>query len=114
MMGTARLRGQDKPKICGVGSRPTTDFLSRLYFLSARRINGSVLTVTGGDETHRFQVSGSTNITGPGGKRSPINDCLNQSLHRRQRALSSDLRRSFGTIARFAASKIASNWQDSR
>src|SRR3954447_13404255 len=80
MMGTARLRGQDKPKICGVGSRPTTDFVSRLYFLSARRINGSVLTVTGGDETHRFQVSGSTKITGPGGKRSPINDCLNQSV----------------------------------
>jgi len=45
-----------------------------------KSMNGSVLTVTGGDETHRFQISGSTKITGPGGKRSTIKDCLNQSV----------------------------------
>ena len=34
----------------------------------------------GGDETHRFQISGSRKITGPGGKRATIKDCLNQSV----------------------------------
>lgn len=47
---------------------------------AAQSMNGSILTVSGGDETHRFQISGSTKITGPGGKRSTIADCLNQSV----------------------------------
>jgi hypothetical protein len=46
----------------------------------AESASGSVLTVSGGGETHRFTISGSTKITGPGGKRSTIKDCLNQSV----------------------------------
>jgi hypothetical protein len=47
---------------------------------AAKTVNGSVLTVSGGGETHHFQVSGSTKITGPDGKRSDISKCLNQSV----------------------------------
>ena len=46
----------------------------------AQNAKGSVLTVSGGGETHRFQISGSTKITGPDGKHSTIKDCLNQSV----------------------------------
>ncbi len=41
---------------------------------------GLVLTVSGGGETHRFWIIPSTKVTGPGGKRSTIKDCLNQSV----------------------------------
>ena len=47
---------------------------------AAKSVNGSVLTVSGGDETHRFQISSSTKITGPDGKSTTISNCLNQSV----------------------------------
>jgi hypothetical protein len=39
-----------------------------------------VLTVTGGGETHEFEISGSTKITGPYAKRATINHWRNQSV----------------------------------
>ncbi len=47
---------------------------------AAQSVTGGVLTVSGGGETHRFQITGSTKITGPGGKSTSISKCLNQSV----------------------------------
>jgi hypothetical protein len=47
---------------------------------AAQSVSGGVLTVSGGGETHRFQITGSTKITGPSGKSTSISNCLNQSV----------------------------------
>jgi hypothetical protein len=46
----------------------------------AQSASGSVLTVSGGGETHRFAISSSTKITGPDGKPVSISHVLNQSV----------------------------------
>ena len=45
-----------------------------------KSVSGSVLTVSGGGETHKFQVSGSTKIVDPNGKATQLSNALNQSV----------------------------------
>jgi hypothetical protein len=47
---------------------------------AAQSVSGGVLTVSGGGETHKFQISGSTKITGPDGKSTNVSRVLNQSV----------------------------------
>jgi hypothetical protein len=47
---------------------------------SGQSVSGSVLTVSGGGETHKFQVSGSTKIVDSNGKKTDLSHALNQSV----------------------------------
>jgi hypothetical protein len=47
---------------------------------AGQSVSGSVLTVSGGGETHRFQVSASTKILDSNGKPTKLAHALNQSV----------------------------------
>jgi hypothetical protein len=47
---------------------------------AGQSVSGSVLTVSGGGETHRFQVTGSTKIVDSNGKPTQLAHALNQSV----------------------------------